>query len=133
MPGVPGQPAGRAQHEQLEQRLLAERATALDEPRLQHVEAADLVEPLLDRAASRGREVRVFGELVALLWTEGRPEAALRLADERLYAQKHTKRTERDRPHELPETASENRSRACARGLVAPPRAATIRSYAQGG
>lgn len=28
-------------------------------------------------------------------------EAALRLADERLYAQKHTKRTERDRPHEL--------------------------------
>ena len=29
------------------------------------------------------------------------PEGALRLADERLYAQKHGKRTERDRPHEL--------------------------------
>jgi diguanylate cyclase (GGDEF)-like protein len=29
------------------------------------------------------------------------PEGALRLADERLYAQKHNKRTERDRPHEL--------------------------------
>jgi diguanylate cyclase (GGDEF)-like protein len=29
------------------------------------------------------------------------PETALRLADERLYAQKHGKRTERDRPHEL--------------------------------
>ncbi len=29
------------------------------------------------------------------------PEAALRLADERLYAQKHGKRTERDRPHDL--------------------------------
>ena len=31
----------------------------------------------------------------------GHPEGALRLADERLYAQKHGKRTERDRPHEL--------------------------------
>jgi diguanylate cyclase (GGDEF)-like protein len=29
------------------------------------------------------------------------PEGALRLADERLYAQKHGKRSERDRPHEL--------------------------------
>jgi diguanylate cyclase (GGDEF)-like protein len=29
------------------------------------------------------------------------PEGALRLADERLYGQKHGKRTERDRPHEL--------------------------------
>jgi diguanylate cyclase (GGDEF)-like protein len=41
-----------------------------------------------------------FGAVV-LPEEASQPEGALRLADERLYAQKHGKRTERDRPHEL--------------------------------
>jgi PAS domain S-box-containing protein len=39
----------------------------------------DVVAPVIARAVEQHRSVRVFGEMVALLWTEGRREAALRL------------------------------------------------------
>ena len=34
---------------------------------------------LMERAAGSGRHVRAFGEMVALLWNQGQPAAALRL------------------------------------------------------
>jgi signal transduction histidine kinase len=47
-----------------------------DVDRLRFTEA---VAPVIKGAAGRGRRVRAFGEMVALLWQEGRAEAALRL------------------------------------------------------
>lgn len=41
----------------------------------------DVVGGLIDRAAAGGREVRVFGEMVALLWERGSAEAAFELED----------------------------------------------------
>jgi len=45
------------------------------EPRL----FAETIAPVVAGAAGRGRRVRVFGEMVALLWERGLSEAALRL------------------------------------------------------
>ena len=39
----------------------------------------ETVQGLLVRARGRGRKLRAFGEMVGLLWTEGRKDAALRL------------------------------------------------------
>ena len=38
-----------------------------------------IVQGLVDRARGRGRKLRAFGEMVGLLWAEGRKDAALRL------------------------------------------------------
>jgi hypothetical protein len=43
------------------------------------------LEPTLDRARGKGRKVRAFGEMVAVLWAAGRREAAIEL--ERLWSQ----------------------------------------------
>jgi diguanylate cyclase (GGDEF)-like protein len=51
--------------------------------------------------SGEGFEIGCSFGAVVLPEEAGHPEGALRLADERLYAQKHGKRTERDRPHEL--------------------------------
>ena len=42
---------------------------------------AEVVGGVVERAAARGRRVRAYGEMVALLWEEGRCEAALRLEE----------------------------------------------------
>jgi PAS domain S-box-containing protein len=43
---------------------------------------ADVIGSLVQQAAQNGRRrVRAFGEMVALLWAEGRPDAALRLEE----------------------------------------------------
>ena len=39
----------------------------------------EVVGGLVGRVSAAGRRVRIFGEMVALLWAEGRPDAALRL------------------------------------------------------
>jgi diguanylate cyclase (GGDEF)-like protein len=49
--------------------------------RPQHDLFAATLRPVLVRAAGSGGPVRVFGEMVALLWAEGRREAALELED----------------------------------------------------
>ena len=51
--------------------------------------------------SGEGFEISCSFGAVILPEEAGHTEGALRLADERLYAQKHGKRTERDRPHEL--------------------------------
>jgi MEDS: MEthanogen/methylotroph, DcmR Sensory domain len=38
-----------------------------------------VISPLVRRAAGRGQPVRVFGEMVAMLWDAGRPGAAIEL------------------------------------------------------
>lgn len=42
---------------------------------------AQTLEPLLARAAEGGRGVRIFGEMVALLWEDGNSQAAIDLED----------------------------------------------------
>ena len=64
---------------------------------------AEILERTLVALTEQGEGFDVgcsFGAVIVPNEAE-RPEAALKLADERLYAQKHSKRTERDRPHEL--------------------------------
>ena len=43
------------------------------------------LEPTVERARGHGRKVRAFGEMVAVLWAEGRRDAAIEL--ERLWSQ----------------------------------------------
>src|SRR5437660_2587568 len=42
---------------------------------------AEVVEPFIKEAAQRNRRVRVFGEIVALLWAQGKQATAIRLED----------------------------------------------------
>jgi PAS domain S-box-containing protein len=42
---------------------------------------AEVVGGVIARAAARHQHVRAFGEMVALLWAEGKPEAAIRLEE----------------------------------------------------
>jgi len=39
----------------------------------------DLVRKLIERASTKGRRVRAFGEMVALMWANGQKEATIRL------------------------------------------------------
>lgn len=43
------------------------------------IRLAEVIEPLIAEAGQGGRRVRIFGEMVALLWTQGKRTAAVRL------------------------------------------------------
>jgi hypothetical protein len=59
----------------------ATRATLLPDDELDPERFRSIVVPAVDRALARGRPVRIFGEMVSLLWGEGLVSAALALED----------------------------------------------------
>jgi diguanylate cyclase (GGDEF)-like protein len=65
-------------------------------------EAGRVIDRTADALSEQGEGFRVTSSFGAVVLPDdaSQPQDALRLADERLYAQKHSKRAQRDRPHE---------------------------------
>ncbi len=65
-------------------------------------EAGQVIDRTADALSEQGEGFEVTSSFGAVVIPDdaSQPQDALRLADERLYAQKHGKRAERDRPHE---------------------------------
>ncbi len=66
-------------------------------------EVGGVIDATVDALSEQGEGFHVTSSFGAVVLPEdaSEPQDALRLADERLYAQKHGKRAQRDRPHEI--------------------------------